>query len=54
MNGSIYAWHRETLALGLWDGRVQLHVMPPERSVDIDSEIDFRLCELILSEARGK
>jgi CMP-N-acetylneuraminic acid synthetase len=54
MNGSIYAWHRETLALGLWGGRVQLHVMPPERSVDIDSEIDFRLCELILSEARGK
>ncbi len=53
MNGSVYAWHRETLQLGLWGGRVQLHVMPPERSVDIDSEIDFQLCELILAAARA-
>ncbi len=54
MNGSVYAWHRETLQLGLWGGRVQLHVMPPERSVDIDSEIDFQLCELMLAAAQQK
>ena len=51
MNGSVYVWHRNTLDKGLWGGQVRLHEMPPERSVDIDGELDFRLCELILSDA---
>lgn len=50
MNASVYVWHRHTLDLGLWDGRVKLHVMPRERSIDIDTPIDFRLVELLLAE----
>lgn len=48
MNASIYVWHRHTLNLGLWSGRTRLHVMPRERSIDIDSEIDFRLVEMLM------
>lgn len=50
MNASIYVWRRRSLAKGLWGGRVALHVMPRERSVDIDSELDFRLVELLMRE----
>ena len=50
MNASVYVWHRHTLDLGLWEGRVKLHAMPRERSIDIDTPIDFRLVELLLAE----
>lgn len=50
MNASIYVWHRHTLDRGLWSGRTRMHEMPHERSVDIDSELDFRLVELLLAE----
>jgi CMP-N-acetylneuraminic acid synthetase len=50
MNASIYVWHRRSLSYGLWDGRTQLYVMPRERSVDIDSELDFRIVELLMAE----
>ncbi len=53
MNASIYVWHRRTLGLGLWGGRVRLHPMPRDRSIDIDSRLDFRLVELILQERLG-
>ena len=54
MNGSVYVWHRETLAEGLWSGRTRLYEMPHERSVDIDSEIDFKLVELLMGEAHER
>ncbi len=50
MNASIYVWWRTSLPKGLWGGKVKLHVMPRERSVDIDSPIDFRLVELLMKE----
>lgn len=50
MNASIYVWHRESLSRGLWNGRTRLHVMPRERSIDIDSELDFKLVELLMAE----
>jgi CMP-N,N'-diacetyllegionaminic acid synthase len=55
MNASIYVWHRHTLDKGLWDGRAALHVMPRDRSIDIDTLIDFQLVELLMKEklARG-
>lgn len=53
MNASIYVWHRHTLSTGLWDGRTRLYEMPRERSVDIDSEIDFRLVELLMEDRVG-
>lgn len=54
MNASIYVWHRHTLTAGLWNGRTKLYEMPHERSVDIDSEIDFRLVEMLMAEAVQK
>ncbi|WP_298862292.1 acylneuraminate cytidylyltransferase family protein [uncultured Microbacterium sp.] len=48
MNASIYCWWRSTLSLGLWSGRVRLHEMPRERSIDIDDELDWKLVEMIM------
>ncbi len=49
MNASIYAWHRATLSSSLWDShKIKLHVMPRERSIDIDHEIDFELVALLM------
>lgn len=50
MNGAVYVWHRATLVHGLWGGRTRLYEMPHARSVDIDSEIDFRLVELLMND----
>lgn len=50
MNASIYVWHRHTLTKGLWNGRVKMHTMPRERSIDIDSLIDFRIVEMLMGE----
>ena len=50
MNASIYCWHFHSLTKGLWNGRTRLHVMPRERSIDIDEPIDFRLVELLMAE----
>ncbi len=52
MNGSVYVWHRRTLNKGLWGGSIKLHVMPRERSVDIDSPLDFKIVELLMLEKR--
>lgn len=50
MNGSVYAWHRHSLKSSLWAaGRIRLHVMPRERSVDIDHPIDFDMVELLMN-----
>jgi len=49
MNASIYVWHRRSLDKGIWAGRTRLHVMPRERSIDVDSLIDFELVELIMA-----
>lgn len=50
MNASIYCWHHHSLSKGLWHGRTRIHVMPRERSIDIDEPIDFELVELLLSQ----
>lgn len=50
MNASIYVWHRPVLfeSDGLFNVDTRLYVMPEERSIDIDSELDFRFVEHIL------
>jgi CMP-N-acetylneuraminic acid synthetase len=50
MNASIYVWWKETLGNSLFGSRTKLYVMPRERSIDIDSDIDFKLVELLLAE----
>lgn len=53
MNASIYVWQRDVLLFegdSVFRGDTRLHVMPEERSIDIDSELDFRLVELLMRE----
>ncbi|WP_366658530.1 acylneuraminate cytidylyltransferase family protein [Fodinicurvata sp. EGI_FJ10296] len=54
MNASIYVWHRNTVAKGMWNGRTRLYEMPRERSIDIDSEFDFHLVERIMTNLMKK
>jgi CMP-N-acetylneuraminic acid synthetase len=50
MNASIYAWKREVLARedGLFLSGTALYEMPEERSIDIDSELDFEMVSMLL------
>jgi CMP-N,N'-diacetyllegionaminic acid synthase len=52
MNASIYAWTRNALMSerGLFNPDTRLHVMPEERSIDIDSELDFQFVEFLMSQ----
>jgi CMP-N,N'-diacetyllegionaminic acid synthase len=50
MNASIYVWHRQTLERGVFQPQTRLHVMPRERSIDIDHEIDFQLVSLYMQQ----
>jgi CMP-N,N'-diacetyllegionaminic acid synthase len=54
MNASIYAWRKDVLLSenSLFLPATQLYVMPEERSWDIDSELDFRIVELLLGDRR--
>lgn len=54
MNGSVYVWHRGSISLGLWGGKAKLHKMPRERSIDIDTEVDFELVKLFMSRRCSK
>ena len=55
MNASIYIWNRQTLLKSFtavlereakW--KIIFYEMPPSRSIDIDSELDFKLVEFLL------
>jgi len=54
MNASIYVWKRDTLIANdtVFFKDTQLYVMPIERSVDIDSELDFELVKLLIEKRR--
>lgn len=56
MNASIYVWTRESILNdnSIFTDNTGLYVMPEERSIDIDSEIDFKLVELLMGEANVK
>lgn len=50
MNASIYIWKRETLVKNytLFSEKTGLYVMPEERSIDIDNDLDFKFCEFVM------
>ncbi len=50
LNASIYVWRRPVLfgRPGLFNADTRLYVMPEERSIDIDSELDFQFVEYLL------
>ena len=51
MNASIYGWNR----IGMFEKNTifnpttRLYVMPEDRSIDIDSELDFEFVEFLFS-----
>ncbi len=51
MNASIYIWKRDVILNenSIFLERTGLYVMPEERSIDIDSEIDFKFVEFLMS-----
>ncbi len=51
MNASIYVWSRRALFANdtLFNADTRLYVMPEERSIDIDSELDFEFVEVIMA-----
>lgn len=51
MNASIYVWKRTALLnnKSLFSSSTRLFVMPRERSLDIDSEVDFEMVEWMMS-----
>lgn len=53
LNGSIYVWRRDALMDGdsLWFADTHLYEMPPERSVDIDTETDFLFADFLMGRA---
>jgi CMP-N-acetylneuraminic acid synthetase len=54
MNASVYVWNRQTLfnTSSIFTPDTHLFVMPEERSVDIDSELDFKWVEFLKQENR--
>lgn len=52
INGSVYVWTRHVLLENdlLFLERTQVYVMPEERSIDIDTPMDFLIVEKIMSE----
>jgi len=51
-NGAIYLTRRDVVMHGnsLWGRDTRPYVMPPERSVGVDSELDMKLVELLLAD----
>lgn len=53
LNGAVYIWKREVLLqeTRLFLARTGLYVMPVERGIDIDTELDFQFAEFMMQRA---
>lgn len=51
-NGAVYLTRRDSIMIGnsIWGNVIRPYVMPPERSVNIDSELDLVLADAIMRE----
>ena len=51
MNASIYIWKRDVLlnSDNLFTENTSLFIMPEEKSIDIDTNLDWEIVKLILS-----
>jgi CMP-N-acetylneuraminic acid synthetase len=54
MNASIYVWNREDLFRhrAVFLERTGMYLMPEERSLDIDSALDFKIVEFLIEERK--
>ena len=55
MNASIYIWKRDIILNenSIFLEKTGLYVMPEERSIDIDNELDFKFVEFLLKENKN-
>jgi CMP-N-acetylneuraminic acid synthetase len=55
MNSSIYVWWKELLKekKKIFLDKTRIHVMPKERSIDIDDHIDFKIAEMMMAERKS-
>ena len=53
MNASIYAWKRNSLfkTENVFNDDTLIYIMPEERSVDIDNELDFKIVEMLIKKS---
>ena len=57
MNAAVYAWRRDALFAGgdtVFLADTALVVMPEERSLDIDGELDFAMVEFLMDWGKGR
>ena len=56
MNASIYIWKRDVILneTSLFLEKTGLYVMPEERSIDIDTELDYKFVEFMMKEQNAK
>jgi len=54
MNSSIYVWWKELLKekKKIFLDKTKIYVMPKERSIDIDDNIDFKIAEMMMAERK--
>ncbi len=49
MNASIYIWKRDCLLKSeIFGKKTSIYIMPPERSIDIDSKLDFKIVKFLM------
>lgn len=56
VSGSVFAWRRNALAsvTHLYEGRWGACIVPAERAIDIDREIDFQFAEFLMTKRRAE
>ncbi len=54
MNASIYIWNRKTLvnSQSLYHDKTVFYEMPENRSIDIDSKLDFKLVQFLMKKGK--
>jgi len=55
MNASIYIWKRDVLLNNdtIFLEKTGLYIMPEERSIDIDTEEDYRYVEFLMKDSNS-
>ncbi|MDD5368446.1 MAG: acylneuraminate cytidylyltransferase family protein [Anaerolineaceae bacterium] len=55
-NGAIYMSRRDTIMekRSIWGETIRPYVMPEERSVNIDSQLDFKLAEFLIQDLQAR